>query len=131
MNNQDACCSSGPVSTLPGTVTIAVQGAICDMCEQPATRRVQGETDSIGCEYHHYCDDHYQQYLHETTQNPTIGECDWCRRPGLVLKPIRDFDEGLSGPVYEVCCDCRRRQNESLREELSECNDDFPEFDDE
>lgn len=44
------------------------------------------------------------------------------------LRPRRDFEEGLSGRVYEVCSACVKRENERLAEEL-DYYDDFIEDD--
>lgn len=106
-------------------------GETCD-CGRPATVLVQGETDSFGYEANPECQ--------ECHQKPTehVGACDWCSKQPVALDklpegaylvngqvqqpllPSRDPDEGLSGPVYYVCRPCRQRQDQQLREELSD-----------
>jgi len=94
-------------------------------CEQAATLRVQGETDSFGAEYLHYCEECYkleeelQAYYREKHANDE-GHCEWCKKatPQKHLCMTRDIDEGSSGPVYEVCADCRKKQNDYIDDEL-------------
>jgi hypothetical protein len=99
-------------------------------CENDATVRVQGETDSFGCEYSHYCEachklseelnDHYTK-KHEDDES----QCEWCKKvvPQKNLRYTRDIDEGSNGPVYEVCGSCRARQAEQIAEELASYDD--------
>lgn len=44
------------------------------------------------------------------------GKCDWCKEEATDLRPRRDYDEGLYGPVYEVCGECVRKDNEEIGE---------------
>jgi len=115
-------CSDGPVSTMPGTrwSIDPHAGIMCD--EHPdtvAAFRVQGETDSMGCEYAHLCvacDEAFR--LAGAVQRD--GQCEWHKGWGLDLKPFRDMDEGMGGPVYMTCADCRRRVNDQAAAELAE-----------
>ena len=58
--------------------------------------------------------------------------CEWCKKDALDVKEHRDYEEGLNGPVYDVCKDCRKKEAALLDEELNDpCNfydEDFDEF---
>jgi len=41
-----------------------------DHQDRPATHRIQGETDSFGCEYIDWCDECYTNYLKYLEDNP-------------------------------------------------------------
>ena len=105
----------GPVSSLPGSLHLAPQGQMCDTHpDRLAVRRVQGETDSMGCEMTDMC----QECLDaDRAYVPEPRKCDWCDNTGR-LKPRRDYDEGMSGPVYHVCWACIVKQNEDAAREL-------------
>lgn len=77
---------------------------LCDDCEEPnaAEFRVQGETDSFGCEYLFLCSRHYDEFKIEVDENPIA--CELCTQPAT---PQRDLDEGLNGPVHYRCQDHR------------------------
>lgn len=104
---------TGPVSSLPGS-RHHVEGEQCDHlgCEAPATIRVQGETDSFGAEFYDYC------AAHVPKREQLIGTCEWCKTPDVPLRVTRDYDEGMHGPVYEVCVPCINRRNEEAEAEL-------------
>lgn len=109
---------TGPINSLPGSSHLVPMGAMCDEHpDRPATRRIQGETDSFGSEMHDLCESCYQK---ERRLPPPTGMCDWCRTPRQVLKPQRDYEEGLSGPVYHVCKGCIDKLNKRLMEEDDE-----------
>ena len=99
---------------LPGDVRVVVNPDIyCDQCLSEeklewATKRIQGETDSFGCEYEYLCDRHFEE---EQTQEeePRIYYCDWCKQEVEKTTPMRDYEEGLNGPVYHVCKHCRQK----------------------
>lgn len=111
--------SRGPVSTMPGSETKAPEGMKCDTHhDRPATHRMQGETDSMGCEYYGLCDECYTAHVNHVPE-PITGSCAWCKKHSDNLKPTRDFEEGLHGPVYDVCSGCRQRQNDIAAEELA------------
>ena len=99
-------------------------------CENDATVRVQGETDSWGVEHHHYCEachalieelNEYYTKKHEDDE----AQCEWCKKVTTQkdLRYTRDIDEGSNGPVYEVCGSCRARQAEQIEEELASYDD--------
>ena len=115
---------TGPISTLPGSPHGVPAGTMCDdHPERPATHRVQGETDSFGCELNDMCDKCYAELRAEMSAPQEAFPCDYCRAPSIDRRPIRDYDEGLCGPVYYVCGECRRRQRERLEEEAREFED--------
>ena len=94
-------------------------------CESQATVRIQGETDSWGVEHHHYCEACYtleqelQQYFTEKHAEDE-AQCEWCKKVTKQkdLRYTRDIDEGSCGPVYEVCSECRTKQNDYINDEL-------------
>lgn len=113
--------SRGPVSTLPGNTVPSDPIDRCDDCDKPSTHRVQGETDSFGCEYLFFCDECHGKFrlaLRAARDEP--GECAWCKGTDKPVAPTRDYDEGMSGPVYQVCRPCRAKQSEEARRELAD-----------
>ena len=99
-------------------------------CENDATVRIQGETDSWGAEYYHLCDACYEldteiQKYNDIKHGNDEACCEWCKTLVLRkdLKYTRDIDEGSNGPVYEVCGSCRTRQAEQIAEELASYDD--------
>lgn len=113
---------TGPISSLPGTKHPVPKGTMCDNHpNRPATHRVQGETDSFGSELHDECDECHAAVLAEP---PPTGNCDWCKAPDQELVHMRDFEEGLAGPVYMVCKPCRKNYNDRINEEMEEDYDD-------
>ncbi len=115
-----ADCSDGRVSTLPGSRAALPQGAMCDSHpEVQAVARMQGETDSFGCEYADLCAECLAEWkAHEVAAR--VGVCDWCNRAVDSLRPRRDFEEGMAGPVYQVCRECVQKENEYLAAELDD-----------
>lgn len=116
--------TTGPISTLPGARHSVPSGTMCDEHpDRPATTCVQGETDSFGCELNDMCDECYAEYrkqMAETAAERAIGTCDWCNQPATDLRPRRDFEEGSSGRVYDVCGACVKRENDRLQAELAD-----------
>jgi len=114
---------------LPGDTTtinpldhhIECEGYNCE-CNALAVKKVQGETDSFGCEYLYLCHDCYTKLQTSIAENEG-GEdcCDWCKKLAI-LSPIRDFEEGLNGPIYYVCSSCRNKQDADIWEEYEEYN---------
>lgn len=115
--------SNGPVRTLAGHRARLPEGTPCDdHPDRLAVARVQGETDSFGCEYNDLC----QECVDEVkfwAENEKFGTCDWCKTEAEDLRDRRDFEEGLAGRVYKVCGACVRRENARLEEEESREND--------
>lgn len=84
-----------------------------------AVARIQGETDSFGSELHDCCQECVDEIRnYERSAEAHTGQCDWCKREATDLANRRDYDEGLAGPVYRVCGECRKRQDDEAHEEL-------------
>lgn len=118
---------TGPVSTLPGARMAAPERMMCDYHQdRPAVRRVQGETDSFGAEYSDLCQECLDEAAKDDAESRT-GRCDWCGKGATDLRPRRDFEEGMSGRVYDVCGACVEREYDQLKAERSEYDyDDGP-----
>lgn len=117
---------TGPISSLPGTRHKLPDGASCDVHpDRPAVARIQGETDSMGCEMSDCCRECVDEIrTYARSAEARSGQCDWCKRKATDLRDRRDYDEGMTGPVYRVCGACVKRQNERLAEEAREYEDD-------
>ncbi len=101
---------TGPISTLPGARHTVPQGAMCDVHpDRPATARIQGETDSFGCELHDCCPE-CRDEIFADMKAARVGSCDWCKCESTDLSDHRDLEEGMNGPVYRVCDKCRARE---------------------
>lgn len=112
---------TGPISTLPGSRHASPDGTMCDdHPDRPAVARVQGETDSFGSEMHDLCQECLDAFREEAKQD-NIAYCDWCRTESA-LRPTRDYEEGLGGPVYYVCSPCYNRQQAAI---MAEYDDDW------
>ena len=111
----------GPVSTLPGYCHPLPKDAVCDNHhDRLAVSRVQGETDSFGCEVYDLCKECLDKHLSYTrSPKARTGKCDWCKNEATNLSFVRDSDEGSYGPVYHVCGSCRKKQDDRINEELS------------
>lgn len=46
------------------------------------------------------------------------GTCDWCGNQRTDLVEHQDFEEGLAGQTWDVCAECRRKENEAINREL-------------
>ncbi len=109
---------TGPISTLPGAIFRAPEGARCDdHPERPAAGRLQGETDSMGSEMHDLCQECLDK-ARAAARADASGTCDWCKAQATDLRNHRDWEEGSSGPVYRVCGACRARESESLADDI-------------
>lgn len=112
---------TGPINTLPGDLHRVPEGTECDYHPgRPATFRIQGETDSFGCEMEDLCDECAATRRKEARETDTSGRCDWCKKDAEKRVSRRSSDEGLYGPVYRVCIPCRDRSEERLRQELAD-----------
>ena len=110
---------TGPISTLPGHGHDFPDGAVCDEHpDRPAVARIQGETDSFGAELWDMCQECLDEHRREMREADHSGVCDWCKKHMPHLRPRRDYEEGMSGRVYDVCDDCIKRQNENDEREL-------------
>lgn len=119
-------CSRGPVSTMPGSKHRVPLGTKCDQHgDREAILRIQGETDSMGCEYIDMCVECAEAY-NQSLKDPNAGYCDWCNHFATERLKTRDYDEGSSGPIYDVCIPCRKAASQRASEELAEIADDYP-----
>lgn len=109
--------ASGPCGSLPGSKHLVPAGTKCDDCPEPATVRVQGETDSMGAEFADLCRSCFNA-VEADGDDERIGKCDWCGANADTLRHHRDLDEGMSGPVYRVCAACISKENDALQDEL-------------
>lgn len=122
----DLNCSNGPVSSMPGSSHSFPPGTKCDdHPEVDAVKRVQGETDSFGCEYILMCQVCVDAFAKYRETEDTSGQCGWCKEHAERRLKRRDYDEGMGGPVYDVCIPCITKDNERAREELDEMKDDW------
>lgn len=120
---------TGPISSLPGSRHAAPAGAMCDdHPDRPAAGRMQGETDSFGCEMHDLCQECLDESL-EHAKQARSGQCDWCKSAAADLRARRDWEEGSCGPVYQVCGACVQRESARLDEELAEHSTDYDYYD--
>ncbi len=117
---EDLHCSRGPVSSMPGSQHSVPSGSMCDTHhDRPAVARIQGETDSFGCEYLLVCQECKDEIRKGQDEDyKRLQFCDWCRQEKSECRPHRDMDEGMSGPLYTVCGDCRSREIQRALEEL-------------
>jgi hypothetical protein len=107
-------------SNLPGRLLNLPVGATCEEEGHetvPATRAVQGDTDSFGYETMCFCEPCYVKFQEES-QKPEDGFCEWGKHRGEDIRPYRDIDEGTSGPVYNTCKECRFKDGQRIRDEL-------------
>lgn len=98
---------------LPGDV-IAPAGSFCDAhSDAAAVASIVGETDSMGSETREVCqaclDKHKkeQQFLRENQDQRPEEDCESCGKSSRDVKPCRDPDEGMAGPLYYWCKRCR------------------------
>jgi hypothetical protein len=125
---------TGPISTLSGALHAVPDGMKCDHHpDRPAVVRVQGETDSFGCEMHDLCkeclDDDRKYENSPEAAEWRKGQCEWCKKQADDLRDARDYEEGLYGRVYRVCGACIKHQNEELEAEL-EASGYYDDYDD-
>ena len=119
---------TGPISTLPGRSHDFPEGTKCDEHpDRPAVARIQGETDSFGCEMHDMCAECLQaerDWLRSPeAQEWRTGRCEWCGKDATDLRDARDYDEGMCGRVYRVCGPCVKRVDDEARAELAAYDD--------
>ena len=119
---------TGPISTLPGTGHSLPEGQKCDRHpRRKAVARIQGETDSFGCELNDMCQECADEYRAYKNSPEAVerrkGICEWCKNPADDLRDRRDFEEGMCGRIYRVCGGCVKRQNDELRAESEDYDD--------
>lgn len=98
-------------------------GNTCYDCEcdgdvdVPAITVLVGSVDSYGSEFYPMCEKHRDDhiaYKARQEEEPT-GHCDWCNTSNVVVFPHRDFEEGSSGRLYDVCNKCIEKENDQIR----------------
>ncbi len=112
---------TGPISTLSGTLHIA-HGDCDSHPGVPAVKRVQGETDSYGCEMMDMCQVCYDEFVAQHAKysvEAATGRCDWCMALVVDLRQKRDFEEGGTGRIYKVCGDCNTKYNAEVNDQQS------------
>lgn len=111
---------TGPISSLPGSRHTPPDGTRCDEHpDRPAIARVQGETDSFGCEMNDLCEECLKaEREYARSPEATSGRCDWCKKDATDLRARRDYEEGMCGPVYEVCGGCAARSDARIQADL-------------
>lgn len=109
----------GPNNYLPGQSITVPDGQVCDNHpERLATRKVVGESDSFGSEILDLCQECCDTLQTEIrARKEELQYCDWCKQDKTGVSHMRDIDEGMCGPVYNVCSDCRKKYNDALRAE--------------
>lgn len=121
--------SNGPVSSLPGSRHNVSSSSMCDTHpDKFATIRIQGETDSMGAEFIDMCQECFDKYQKRDRSAESTGCCDWCNKAATDLRPRRDVEEGMCGPVYQVCRACVRRENERYADEVNDDMDIFSHY---
>lgn len=122
-------CSHGPVMTMPGHEFKCPTGTLCDTNHEDgdriAVKRIQGETDSMGCEYVDLCQECFDDYQKRDLTEESTGKCDRCGYQKTTLRKRRDYDEGLCGPIYNVCLECVIEENGRFEEEFNDHDDDY------
>lgn len=108
---------TGPTRNLPGSSRPSPEGTLCDECNAPAVVRLTGETDSHGSEESDHCQACFDNVAKAIAEMDTSGCCQWCKQRADHLSAHRDFDEGSTGPVYDVCSVCIRKQNDTIQAE--------------
>ena len=98
------------------------EGTPCDTCQcdgidTPATHRKLEEDTGFGKEYGYYCDACFEKRQNESCS----GKCQWCKKESDDLRWVKDFDEGMSEPLYLVCSRCDKAQMEEIDRDL-ECS---------
>ena len=111
---------TGPISTLPGCGHVVPDGQMCDEHpDRPAIARIQGETDSFGCEMIDCCAECRDQ-LRQELREGRGGTCDRCHTHAERLSDTRDDEEGPRGPVYRYCDACIRQRDRRLAAEYGD-----------
>ena len=126
---------SGGVSSLPGAIRNPPQGQVCDEHPQRlAVSRIQGETDSMGCEEIDMCQSCFDVWKAYRSSDQAVedskGSCERCRAFAPLFNK-RDWEEGSSGRLYQICAGCVTLWNKQEREEFADedaRNDDFYDY---
>ena len=95
------------------------EGTLCDSCqfagiETLATHRKLEEDTGWGKEYGYYCDSCYEK----RQKKDRSGQCEWCKKESDDLRWVKDYNEGMSEPMYRVCGRCDEAQQRAIESEL-------------
>lgn len=116
---------TGPISSMPGHRHDFPDGTMCDVHpDRPAVARIQGETDSFGCEMADCCAECLAEMRAELAA-PNIGDCAWCSATSVERVQTRDYEEGMCGPIYHVCYACKERQTAQIEQDLRAYDDHY------
>lgn len=122
---------TGPISSMPGSQHTPPTGMMCDCCDSEgkqvlAVKRVQGETDSMGCEMSDFCQSCFDKFQAECKKaEEELAEmlvtCNYCKGqvPYKLITQKRDWEEGSCGRLYDVCLSCCQKQNAECDAELA------------
>jgi len=77
----------------------------------------------MGAEHYFQCEACRHKEREWRQANPTMGDCNWCKTSDVRIFPRRDFEEGMNGPVYDVCQACITKEAERIREEQDDDDD--------
>lgn len=89
-----------------------------DECSAMATHEYLVESDSMGDEWLPLCQEHMEQFKKDA-EEPIVASCDWCHANDVIVAPMRDWEEGSHGPVYDVCETCRGKHIDRMHEEAN------------
>lgn len=106
----------GPSSYRPGqTMAWKADGRECDNCDNVAQHAVVGETDSMGSEILHLCQECYTQLQNAIVEKQKeIRPCQICGDVTEGVQLFRDPEEGRTGILYQTCPRCRQRLTEAF-----------------
>lgn len=104
---------------LPGQTRPLSENQMCEVHDdKPAVIELCTEADSFGAEWTPLCQSCIDEHNAEKHPDGVLRDCDWCHATNVRIKPMRDYEEGSNGPVYDVCGPCRTRHNKRVQEEL-------------
>lgn len=89
------------------------------LCTKVAMYKLCTESDSMGDEWEHVCEDHIAE-IRKSVMVDRSGDCDYCKKETDKLFHRRDPEEGAHGPRYEICKKCNDRCLANDREEFAE-----------
>ncbi len=85
--------------------------------------RIVGDVSMGVAEVYDYCKECHEEIKKQEQESKKAGEtCDYCKIVKHDCANRRDYEEGSNGPVYRVCLDCRRKEDERLSNELDSCD---------
>lgn len=115
--------SKGPVQSLPGTAVPPPEGQWCDWhADRVAVVRIQGETTSVGCEWHDCCAECCNRVLF-SVQRFYPGQCQLCQLFKDNLQKWREPLQGVVGPALDACQECIEARSASADAESLSLDD--------